>query len=182
MSTPVEFSSRRPGRRVLAGEFMVTPVKPLELGVRGHGEKLLPGRDRLARDHWAVRERPEWFKPADPKDAATAERRPRPTRAHGSSTPPATRADGDDQGVDVPPAALGPRDELSLAMTSSRDPDGAARTGGPFWGTFHPRLWVPSPGHPMSPSRSSAQSTVPTLRARRVSEKALSVECEPVHS
>jgi hypothetical protein len=54
--TRTELSSGRPRRRVLAGERMVTPVKPLELGERGRGEELLPGRDRLAPDHWAVRE------------------------------------------------------------------------------------------------------------------------------
>ena len=72
MIDSTELSSARPRRRVLAGERMVTPVKPLELGEGGRGEKLLPGRDRLSRDHWAVRERPEWFRPCDPKDVDTA--------------------------------------------------------------------------------------------------------------
>jgi hypothetical protein len=72
--TPFELSGGLRLRRVIAGQGMVTFAKPPELGVRGHGEKLLPGRDRLAHNHWAVRERPEWFKPADPKDTATAQR------------------------------------------------------------------------------------------------------------
>ena len=68
MTDATELASGRRGRRVVAGERMVTPVKPLNLG----GEKLLPGRDRLAPQHPAVRERPEWFRPAAPRDVSTA--------------------------------------------------------------------------------------------------------------
>jgi hypothetical protein len=45
--TPFELSGGLRLRHVIAGQGMVTPGKPLELGVRGHGEKLLPGRDQL---------------------------------------------------------------------------------------------------------------------------------------
>ncbi len=65
-------TDRRPRRRILAGEFMVTPVKPLSLGVDGRSVELLRGRDRLAPDYWAVIEWPEWFRPADPRDRVTA--------------------------------------------------------------------------------------------------------------
>jgi hypothetical protein len=69
---PLELSSGRKRRRVVAGEFMVTPVKPLELAVDGRWEVLRPGRSRLAPDHPVVRKRPEWFRPADPRDVVTA--------------------------------------------------------------------------------------------------------------
>jgi Helix-turn-helix domain len=53
------------------------------------------------------------------------------------------------------------------------------------WNWIHdgqlPRV-TPSRGAGSMPSIFFWSSTVPTLRARRVSEKALSVECEPVHS
>jgi hypothetical protein len=63
---------RRP-RRVLAGEGMVTPVKPLVLNEGDGDERLYPGRDRLAPDHAAVRARPEHFRPAMKGDKVTAD-------------------------------------------------------------------------------------------------------------
>lgn len=132
-----------PGRRVLAGERILTPVKPLELGVRGRGEKLLPGRDRLSRDHWAVRERPEWFRPADPKDVDTARDHSVRLGRAAPSNPPATWTDGDDHGNDVPAARKRPARELAPSMTSiGSDPMGRLALGGLHSGLLSPRLRV----------------------------------------
>jgi hypothetical protein len=71
----IETSTGRRRRNVVAGECMVTPVKPLELKDPYTGlEQLLPGRNRLSPTHWAVRERPEWFTPCMKGDRATANR------------------------------------------------------------------------------------------------------------
>lgn len=59
-------------RRVIAGEGMMAPVKLVEFKEDGRYERLLPGRSRIAPDHWIVRQRPERFKPADPRDTLTA--------------------------------------------------------------------------------------------------------------
>jgi hypothetical protein len=61
-------------RRVIAGESMVTPVKPLVLNDGNGPEKLYPGRNRLSPTHWCVRERPEWFRPCMKGDKPTANR------------------------------------------------------------------------------------------------------------
>jgi hypothetical protein len=61
-------------RNVIAGEGLVTPLRPLELHEDGTDAVLQPGRDRLAPEHWAVRERPELFYPAMKGDRATATR------------------------------------------------------------------------------------------------------------
>jgi hypothetical protein len=66
-------------RRVIAGEGMVTPTKPL---IFGH-ERLWPGRARLALDHELVRRRPEAFRAADPSDSATRMKLGEMTRARG---------------------------------------------------------------------------------------------------
>ena len=75
-------------RRVMAGEGMVTPTKPLILG----NERLWPGRSRLSPDHELVRRRPEDFRAADPSDCATR----RQLRA----------MTGDCAGIDRPPWRL----------------------------------------------------------------------------
>ena len=72
MKLPLEISGGRRRRRVVAGEFMVTPTKPLELRVNGRWEVLRPGRDRFSPDHPAVARAPQWFTPADPRDVVTA--------------------------------------------------------------------------------------------------------------
>ena len=77
MPTATELSvglGQRRRRGVKKGEFMLTPVKPLSLTEHGRSEELWPGRSRLAPDHWAVGERPEWFRPCDPTDKVTAAR------------------------------------------------------------------------------------------------------------
>jgi hypothetical protein len=61
-------------RNVLAGEGLVTPVRPLELREDGRDEVLEPGRARLALDHWAVKERPELFQIAMSGDRMAATR------------------------------------------------------------------------------------------------------------
>lgn len=73
MSLPTEISTDRgrPGRRVIAGEGMVTPRERLVLKENGKTEELIPGHVRFIRDHPLVVKHPELFKPADPKDAAT---------------------------------------------------------------------------------------------------------------
>jgi hypothetical protein len=72
----VEVAGRgdRRRRNVLAGEGLVTPLRPLELREDGRDEVLQPGRARLAPEHWAVRARPELFYPAMKGDRATATR------------------------------------------------------------------------------------------------------------
>jgi hypothetical protein len=67
---PPVFTGTRP-RRVMAGELMVSPTERLVLKENGKSEELVPGRDRLCRDHPLVRKNPEWFRPADPKDFDT---------------------------------------------------------------------------------------------------------------
>jgi hypothetical protein len=61
-------------RNVLAGEGLVTPIRPLELREDGRDEVLEPGRARLAPDHWAVKERPELFHIAMSGDRMAATR------------------------------------------------------------------------------------------------------------
>jgi hypothetical protein len=68
----VELSGGRGRRRVMQGEGMLTPAKPLEMVVGGRREVLRPGRDRFAPEFWACRRRPELFRPADPRDVVTA--------------------------------------------------------------------------------------------------------------
>jgi hypothetical protein len=69
-------ASGRP-RRVLAGEGMVVPVRKIDLKVDGGWEAIEPpkgGRsEMLCRDHPAVRQRPECFRPAWRDDRATAD-------------------------------------------------------------------------------------------------------------
>ena len=69
-----ELSSGRRRQRVITGERMVTPTKVLTLTENGRTEELRPGRDRFAGDHAVVRRNPEFFRPADPKDAETNHR------------------------------------------------------------------------------------------------------------
>src|SRR4051794_23180827 len=57
-------------RRILAGEGMVTPTKPIVLRDADHSEVLGPG-SRLVPDHPLVQMYPSRFVPCDPKDAAT---------------------------------------------------------------------------------------------------------------
>ena len=66
-------------RRVIAGEGMVTPTKPLLFG----NERLWPGRARLAPNHELVRRQPEDFRAADPSDSATRWQLREMTGAHG---------------------------------------------------------------------------------------------------
>jgi hypothetical protein len=56
-------------RRVMAGEGMVTPVRPLLID----GKQAEPGRERFASDHELVRLRPELFRPCDSRDRRTHE-------------------------------------------------------------------------------------------------------------
>ena len=73
IARPIEMTSGgRQRRNVIAGEFMVTPVKPLELDDGDGPETLHPGRTHLSPSHWAVRERPEWFRPCMKGDKPTA--------------------------------------------------------------------------------------------------------------
>jgi hypothetical protein len=60
-------------RRALAGHGMVTPLEPLTLHTpeRG-GEELHPGRSRLIVEHELVLQRPDRFRPCDPKDEETS--------------------------------------------------------------------------------------------------------------
>ena len=51
---------------------MVTPVRSLELRQDGKTTELRPGPDRLSPDHWAVRKRPELFRPCMKGDKPTA--------------------------------------------------------------------------------------------------------------
>lgn len=71
MALEVSTGWSRPRRRVMAGEGMVTPRRRLVLKENGRTEELIPGRDRFIRDYPLVRESPELFEPADPKDAET---------------------------------------------------------------------------------------------------------------
>jgi len=97
---PVDSELASGGRRqkVIAGTGMVTPRRPVELHEDGQKiEELLPGRNRFARNHPLVRERPELFVPCDPKDAETfryhretAERKLRQLRTT-TRTAPSTR-------------------------------------------------------------------------------------------
>jgi hypothetical protein len=68
----VAAGGRRRRRNVLAGEFLVAPIKPLVLHENGKDELLEPERARLSPDHWAVKERPELFYPAMSGDRWTA--------------------------------------------------------------------------------------------------------------
>jgi hypothetical protein len=61
-------------RNVLAGQFLVAPIKPLVLHENGKDEVLEPERARLSPLHWAVKERPELFHPAMKGDRWTADR------------------------------------------------------------------------------------------------------------
>ena len=70
---PIELAvGGRRRRNVLKGELMVTPVRSLELRQDGKTTELRPGPDRLSPDHWAVRERPELFRPCMKGDKLTA--------------------------------------------------------------------------------------------------------------
>jgi hypothetical protein len=69
-------------RRVIAGEGMVTPTKPLIYG----NERLWPGRSRLALVHELVSQRPEDFRAADPSDSATRRQLREMSGAHGPAT------------------------------------------------------------------------------------------------
>ena len=70
-ATAASGATARP-RRVLAGERMVTPVRPIRLGP--DYVPLWPERDRVAIDHPLVESRPEAFRPCDRKDSYTAAR------------------------------------------------------------------------------------------------------------
>ncbi len=63
---------RRRKVRTVQGELMVTPTKPVTLTIDGRREALRPGRDRFAVEHEVVRQRPELFRVADPRDRLTA--------------------------------------------------------------------------------------------------------------
>ena len=51
----------RRGRRIIAGDGMVTPRKPMTLTEDGVMETLRPGSDRLTLEHPLVRANPERF-------------------------------------------------------------------------------------------------------------------------
>src|SRR4051812_16201423 len=70
MHSEISGPTRR-GKRVLAGEGTVTPVKPIALRDGDVSEVLVPGRDRLSYNHPLVYQYPERFRPTDPKDVWT---------------------------------------------------------------------------------------------------------------
>jgi hypothetical protein len=61
----------RRGRRIMAGEGMVTPRQPMAVEEDGKVETLMPGRDRLTVEHPLVRRQPEKFDLCWKRDRAT---------------------------------------------------------------------------------------------------------------
>jgi len=73
-------------KRTLRGSGMLTPTQPLVIESGGRREKLAPGTSRLHPSHPAVREHPDWFEPADARDAPTRERHRELLRSRGSAS------------------------------------------------------------------------------------------------